>query len=136
MWPSIRAVLLRPHTIVVLALLFLVTDALLSIFSPASAVTHPEGRACDIAPSSDGTCVKMRRSLGRQHGVHLAPSRSPATVGSATRPAALGLYLRVRMTEVPGLDLPARTHQLLRQHLLTRQHGLVFGGQHFVRQPL
>ncbi len=40
MWPFIRTVLLRPQTIVVLALLFLVTDALLSIFSPASAAVH------------------------------------------------------------------------------------------------
>jgi hypothetical protein len=32
----IRTALLRPQTIVVLALLFLVTDALLSMFSPAS----------------------------------------------------------------------------------------------------
>jgi glucose dehydrogenase len=42
MWPLIRTVLLRPQTIVVLALLFLVTDALLSIFSPASAAAHPD----------------------------------------------------------------------------------------------
>jgi hypothetical protein len=42
MWSLIRTVLLRPQTIVVLALLFLVTDALLSIFSPASAAAHPD----------------------------------------------------------------------------------------------
>jgi hypothetical protein len=42
MWSLIRTVLLRPQTIVVLALLFLVTDALLSIFSPASAVAHSD----------------------------------------------------------------------------------------------
>ena len=41
MWPLIRNALLRPQTIVVLALLFLVTDALLAIFSPASAAAHP-----------------------------------------------------------------------------------------------
>ena len=42
MWPLIRTALLRPQTIVVLALLFLVTDALLSIFSPASAAAHSD----------------------------------------------------------------------------------------------
>jgi hypothetical protein len=36
MWRRIRAALLSPQAIVVLALLFLVTDALLSIFSTAS----------------------------------------------------------------------------------------------------
>ena len=35
MWHRIRVVLLSPRAIVVLALLFLVTDALLSIFSTA-----------------------------------------------------------------------------------------------------
>ena len=42
MWPMIRTALQRPQTIVVLALLFLVTDALLSMFSPASAAAHPD----------------------------------------------------------------------------------------------
>jgi hypothetical protein len=42
MWPFIRNALLRPQAIVVLALLFLVTDALLAIFSPASAAGHPD----------------------------------------------------------------------------------------------
>ena len=42
MWPLIRSALLRPQAIVVLALLLLVTDALLSIFSPASAAAHPD----------------------------------------------------------------------------------------------
>ena len=36
MWHRIRTALLSPQAIVVLALLFLVTDALLSIFSTAS----------------------------------------------------------------------------------------------------
>jgi alcohol dehydrogenase (cytochrome c) len=42
MWPFIRTALLRPQAIVVLALLFLVADALLAIFSPASAAGHPD----------------------------------------------------------------------------------------------
>jgi alcohol dehydrogenase (cytochrome c) len=42
MWPVIRTALQRPQIIVVLALLFLVTDALLAIFSPASAAGHPD----------------------------------------------------------------------------------------------
>jgi hypothetical protein len=42
MWPVIRSVLLRPQTIVVLALLFLMTDALLSIFSPVNAAADPD----------------------------------------------------------------------------------------------
>src|ERR1700744_5185014 len=41
MWTRGRTVLLRPQTIVVLALLLLVTDALLSVFRPASAEGHP-----------------------------------------------------------------------------------------------
>ena len=40
MWHRIRTAVLSPQAIVVLALLFLVTDALLSIFSPASAAMH------------------------------------------------------------------------------------------------
>jgi alcohol dehydrogenase (cytochrome c) len=42
MWPLIRTALQSPQTIVVLAVLFLVTDALLSIFSPVSAAAHPD----------------------------------------------------------------------------------------------
>jgi hypothetical protein len=40
MWRVIRTALLRPQAIVVLALLFLVTDALLAMFSTASAAPH------------------------------------------------------------------------------------------------
>src|SRR5579859_2206797 len=42
MWSSFRTALVRPQTIVVLALLFLVTDALLAILSPASAAADPD----------------------------------------------------------------------------------------------
>jgi hypothetical protein len=42
MWHRIRTALLSPQAVVVLALLLLVTDALLSIFSPASAATHED----------------------------------------------------------------------------------------------
>lgn len=40
MWRRIRTALLSPQAIVVLALLFLVTDALLAIFSPAGAAVN------------------------------------------------------------------------------------------------
>jgi hypothetical protein len=40
MWHRIRTAVLSLQAIVVLALLFLVTDALLSIFSPASAAAQ------------------------------------------------------------------------------------------------
>jgi hypothetical protein len=49
MWARIRTALLRPLTIVVLALLFLVTDALLSMFSPASTAAHPELRSSRVS---------------------------------------------------------------------------------------
>jgi hypothetical protein len=45
MWSVIRAVLQRPQIIVVLALSFLVADALLAIFSPASAASQQDVRA-------------------------------------------------------------------------------------------
>jgi hypothetical protein len=53
MWPLIRNALQRPQTIVVLALLFLVTDALLSIFSPASTVAHPQRLHLASCPSTE-----------------------------------------------------------------------------------
>jgi hypothetical protein len=40
MWHRIRTALLSPQAIAALALLFLVTDALLAIFSPASAAVN------------------------------------------------------------------------------------------------
>jgi hypothetical protein len=42
MWHRIRNILLHPQAIVVLALLFLVTDAVLSMFSASTAVVHPD----------------------------------------------------------------------------------------------
>jgi glucose dehydrogenase len=53
MWLRIRTILLRPQTIVVLALLFLVADALLAIFSPASAAADPDGLHPTTLPGTE-----------------------------------------------------------------------------------
>jgi hypothetical protein len=53
MWSRIRRALLRGQAIVVLALLFLVTDALLATFSPESSVAHPDSLQPASSPSTE-----------------------------------------------------------------------------------
>jgi hypothetical protein len=57
MWSLIRTALLRGQAIVVLALLFLVTDALLAIFSPESVAARPD-RLQPVSSSSAETFLE------------------------------------------------------------------------------
>jgi cytochrome c1 len=82
MWPVIRTALQRPQTIVVLALLFLVADALLSILSPASAAAHPHR----LHPSSFPGCSAptiVNEATG-QVALANAPQRSSESAGPPT----------------------------------------------------
>jgi alcohol dehydrogenase (cytochrome c) len=53
MWPVIRTALQRPQIIVVLAVLLLVTDALLAILSPVSAAGHQERLRPESFPGAE-----------------------------------------------------------------------------------
>ena len=64
MWPLIRTALQRPQIIVVLAVLFLVADALLSMFSPESAAAHPDRPHPESFPGTEirSSCHRITRS--------------------------------------------------------------------------